>query len=38
MAQCSLRFTFGEENTIEDVEELVKILEEVCQLITSILR
>lgn len=30
MAQCSLRFTFGEENTIEDVEELVKILEEVC--------
>lgn len=30
MAQCSLRFTFGEENTIEEVEELVKILEEVC--------
>ncbi|WP_300382648.1 aminotransferase class V-fold PLP-dependent enzyme, partial [Clostridium sp.] len=26
MAQCSLRFTFGEENTIEDVEELVETL------------
>lgn len=29
MAQCSLRFTFGEENTIEDVEELVQALEEI---------
>jgi cysteine desulfurase len=29
MAQCSLRFTFGEENTIDDVEYLVKALEEI---------
>lgn len=26
MAQCSLRFTFGEENTIKDVEDLVEAL------------
>lgn len=26
MAQCSLRFTFGEENTIKDVEDLVETL------------
>ena len=26
VAQCSLRFTFGEENTIRDVEELVETL------------
>jgi cysteine desulfurase len=26
MVQCSLRFTFGEENTIRDVEELVEAL------------
>lgn len=29
MAQCSLRFTFGKENTMEDVEELVKALKKI---------
>lgn len=28
-AQCSLRFTFGEENTLEEVENLLKALEEI---------
>ncbi|WP_195263825.1 cysteine desulfurase NifS [Clostridium sp. 1001275B_160808_H3] len=29
-AQCSLRFTFGEENNIKDVEDLVEALKEIC--------
>ena len=29
MAQCSLRFTFGAENNISDVEELVKALKKI---------
>jgi len=28
-AQCSLRFTFGEENTLQDVENLLRALEEI---------
>lgn len=28
-AQCSLRFTFGEENTLQDVEHLLRALEEI---------
>ncbi len=29
-AQCSLRFTFGEENNIKDVEDLVEALKKIC--------
>lgn len=28
-AQCSLRFTFGEENTLEEIQHLLKALEEI---------